>query len=104
MNQTRRLATDVVRYWRLMGTDEEGTLERMHEGSGKNRGLDSGDPAAASLSFSVALRSSETPHRELVDPKTERRGRIVKTTGDGLPQCGLLRARMAVCVGLVSRA
>jgi class 3 adenylate cyclase len=60
MSQTRRLAailaTDVAGYSRLMGADEEGTLERLK-----------------------ALR------RELLDPKiTEHHGRIVKTTGDGL--------------------
>ena len=60
MSQTRRLAAilaaDVVGYSRLMGADEEGTLERLK-----------------------ALR------HELVDPKiAEHRGRIVKTTGDGL--------------------
>jgi len=60
MSQTRRLAAilaaDVAGYSRLMGADEEGTLERLK-----------------------ALR------RELVDPKiAERHGRIVKTTGDGL--------------------
>jgi class 3 adenylate cyclase len=60
MSQTRRLAAilaaDVAGYSRLMGADEEGTLERLK-----------------------ALR------RELVDPKiAEHRGRIVKTTGDGL--------------------
>jgi len=60
MNQTRRLAAilaaDVAGYSRLMGADEEGTLERLK-----------------------ALR------RELVDPKiAEHHGRIVKTTGDGL--------------------
>jgi adenylate cyclase len=60
MSQTRRLAAilaaDVVGYSRLMGVDEEGTLERLQ-----------------------ALR------RELVDPKiAEHHGRIVKTTGDGL--------------------
>ena len=50
------LAADVVGYSRLMGADEEGTLERLK-----------------------ALR------HELVDPKiAEHRGRIVKTTGDGL--------------------
>src|SRR5215475_6841788 len=50
------LAADVAGYSRLMGTDEEGTLARLK-----------------------ALR------RELVDPKIkEHRGRIVKTTGDGL--------------------
>src|SRR6516164_9869722 len=57
---TRRLAAilaaDVAGYSRLMGADEEGTLERLK-----------------------ALR------RELLDPKiAEHRGRIVKTTGDGL--------------------
>jgi adenylate cyclase len=60
MTQTRRLAAilaaDVAGYSRLMGADEEGTLERLK-----------------------ALR------HELVDPKiTEHHGRIVKTTGDGL--------------------
>jgi TolB-like protein/class 3 adenylate cyclase len=60
MSQTRRLAAilaaDVAGYSRLMGADEEGTLERLK-----------------------ALR------RELVDPKiAEHHGRIVKTTGDGL--------------------
>jgi adenylate cyclase len=60
MSQTRRLAAilaaDVAGYSRLMGADEEGTLEQLK-----------------------ALR------RELVDPKiAEHKGRIVKTTGDGL--------------------
>jgi TolB-like protein/class 3 adenylate cyclase len=60
MKQTRRLAAilaaDVAGYSRLMGADEEGTLESLK-----------------------ALR------RELLDPKiAEHHGRIVKTTGDGL--------------------
>jgi adenylate cyclase len=60
VSQTRRLAAilaaDVAGYSRLMGADEEGTLERLK-----------------------ALR------RELVDPKiAQHHGRIVKTTGDGL--------------------
>src|SRR5579862_5052994 len=60
MTATRRLAAilaaDVVGYSRLMGTDEEGTLERLKE-----------------------------HRRELIDPKiAEHRGRIVKTTGDGV--------------------
>jgi class 3 adenylate cyclase len=60
MSQTRRLAAilaaDVAGYSRLMGADEEGTLERLK-----------------------ALR------RELLDPKiAEHHGRIVKTTGDAL--------------------
>src|SRR5437764_4956889 len=50
------LAADVAGYSRLMGADEEGTLARLK-----------------------ALRA------ELVDPSiTEHRGRIVKTTGDGM--------------------
>jgi hypothetical protein len=50
------LAADVVGYSRLMGADEEGTLAALK-----------------------ALR------RELADPKIkEHRGRVVKTTGDGL--------------------
>ena len=50
------LAADVVGYSRLMGADEEGTLAALK-----------------------AIR------RELGDPKVkEHRGRIVKTTGDGL--------------------
>jgi adenylate cyclase len=57
---TRRLAAilaaDVAGYSRLIGTDEEGTLNRLR-----------------------SIRA------ELIDPKiTEHRGRIVKTTGDGL--------------------
>src|SRR5499427_8830652 len=49
------LAADVAGYSRLMGSDEEGTHERLR-----------------------------AHHRELVDPKIrEHAGRIVKTTGDG---------------------
>jgi adenylate cyclase len=60
MTATRRLAAvlaaDVAGYSRLIGEDEEGTLNRLK-----------------------AIRA------ELIDPKiTEHRGRIVKTTGDGL--------------------
>ena len=60
MTATRRLAAilaaDVAAYSRLIGADEEGTLNR--------------------------LRSIRT---EFIDPKiAEHRGRIVKTTGDGL--------------------
>jgi TolB-like protein/class 3 adenylate cyclase len=60
VSQRRRLAAilaaDVAGYSRLMGADEEGTLERLK-----------------------ALR------RELLDPKiAEHKGRIVKTTGDGM--------------------
>src|SRR5690242_4125723 len=56
----RRLAAifagDIAGYSRLMGTDEEGTLRQL-----------------------------KTHRKELVDPKiTEHRGRIVKTTGDGM--------------------
>jgi adenylate cyclase len=50
------LAADIAGYSRLMGADEEGTLARLK-----------------------ALR------RELIDPKiAAHRGRLVKTTGDGL--------------------
>src|SRR5437899_2804379 len=50
------LAADVSGYSRLMGADEEGTLERL-----------------------------KARRRELVDPKiAEHHGRIVKTTGDGM--------------------
>jgi class 3 adenylate cyclase len=50
------LAADVAGYSRLMGADEEGTLERL-----------------------------KAHRRELVNPKIkEHRGRIVKTTGDGM--------------------
>src|ERR1700736_5034664 len=60
MASTRRLAAilaaDVAGYSRLMGADEEGTHERL-----------------------------KAHRRQLVDPKiSEHRGRIVKTTGDGL--------------------
>jgi class 3 adenylate cyclase len=50
------IATDVAGYSRLMGEDEEGTL-----------------------------RALKTHRKEMVDPKIiEHRGRIVKTTGDGM--------------------
>jgi adenylate cyclase len=50
------LAADVVAYSRLIGLDEEGTLERL-----------------------------KAHRQQLVDPKIrEHRGRIVKTTGDGV--------------------
>jgi len=50
------LAADVAGYSRLMGTDEEGTLAQL-----------------------------KVHRQELVDPKIrEHRGRIVKTTGDGM--------------------
>jgi TolB-like protein len=50
------LAADVAGYSRLVGVDEEGTLARL-----------------------------KAHRRELIDPKiSEHRGRIVKTTGDGL--------------------
>src|SRR6202040_3354215 len=60
MPATRRLAAilaaDVAGYSRLMGMDEEGTLERL-----------------------------KSHRRQLVDPKIkEHHGRIVKTTGDGM--------------------
>jgi adenylate cyclase len=60
MSQTRRLAAilaaDVAGYSRLMGADEQGTLNRLR-----------------------SIRA------EVVDPQiTQYRGRIVKTTGDGL--------------------
>ena len=50
------LTADVAGYSRLMGADEEGTLERL-----------------------------KAHRRQLIDPKiAEHHGRIVKTTGDGL--------------------
>jgi adenylate cyclase len=60
MSQTRRLAAilaaDVAGYSRLIGADEEGTLNRLR-----------------------SIRA------DVIDPKiSENRGRIVKTTGDGL--------------------
>src|SRR6516162_5841470 len=60
MTATRRLAAilaaDVAAYSRLIGADEEGTLNRLR-----------------------SIRA------DVIDPKiAEHRGRIVKTTGDGL--------------------
>jgi adenylate cyclase len=60
MSQTRRLAAilaaDVAGYSRLIGADEEGTLDRLR-----------------------SIRA------EVIDPSiAQYRGRIVKTTGDGL--------------------
>jgi class 3 adenylate cyclase len=62
------LAIDVAGYSRLMGADEEGTLATLK-----------------------AIR------RELADPKIdEHRGRIVKTTGDGMlvESTGCLRQKL----------
>ena len=61
------LGADIAGYSHLIGTDEEGTL--------------------ASLK---AIRA------DLLDRKiTDHRGRIVKTTGDGLPQSGPGRLKQA---------
>ena len=50
------MAGDIVGYSRLMGIDEEGTLRQL-----------------------------KAHRKELIDPKiTEHRGRVVKTTGDGM--------------------
>src|SRR6266849_3512562 len=50
------MAGDIAGYSRLMGIDEEGTLRQL-----------------------------KAHRKELIDPKiTEHRGRIVKTTGDGM--------------------
>ena len=80
MSATRRLAAilaaDVAGYSRLMGADEEGTLERLK-----------------------ALR------RVLVDPKiAEHRGRIVKTTGDGLLAEFASVVDAVRCAGEIQRA
>jgi adenylate cyclase len=63
MTATRRLAAilaaDVAGYSRLIGVDEEGTLDRLK-----------------------AIRA------DLIDPSiAKHRGRIVKTTGDGRTSC-----------------
>jgi len=74
------LAADVAGYSRLMGNDEEGTL--------------------------TALKSCR---RELIDPKlTEHRGRIVKTTGDGVlvefaSAVGAVRCAMEIQRGMAER-
>ncbi|SEE53545.1 Adenylate cyclase, class 3 [Rhizobiales bacterium GAS191] len=74
------MAADVVGYSRLMGADEEGTLARL-----------------------------KAHRRELVDPKIrEHRGRIVKTTGDGMlvefaSPVEAVRCAVEVQRGMVSR-
>jgi TolB-like protein/class 3 adenylate cyclase len=85
MTATRRLAAilaaDVAGYSRLMGADEEGTLERLK-----------------------ALRN------ELLDPKiAEHCGRIVKTTGDGMlvefaSVVDAVRCAVAVQQGMAERS
>src|SRR5947209_6172731 len=77
---TRRLAAilaaDVVGYSRLMGVDEEGTHERV-----------------------------KAHFRELVDPKIrEHRGRIVKTTGDGVLAEFASVVDAVRCAGEIQRA
>ena len=79
MSQTRRLAAilaaDVAGYSRLMGADEEGTLERLK-----------------------ALR------HELLDPKiAEHHGRIVKTTPAFPPHTALLPRAMPIWGGSTKR-
>ena len=84
-DQTKRklaavLVADIAGYSRLMGADEEGTLARLK-----------------------LLR------RELVDPKNKQhRGRIVKTTGDGmliefLSVVDAVRCAIEVQQGMVER-
>src|SRR5579872_5519939 len=80
----RRLAAifagDIAGYSRLMGVDEEGTLRQL-----------------------------KAHRKELVDPKiTEHRGRIVKTTGDGMlveffSVVDAVRAAVEVQSGMVAR-
>src|SRR5215468_4044248 len=77
---TAILAADVTGYSRLMGLDEEGTLAQL-----------------------------KAHRRALVDPKiTEHRGRIVKTTGDGMlvefaSVVDALRCAVEVQRGMVER-
>src|SRR5262245_18292736 len=77
---TAILAADVAGYSRLMGTDEEGTLVQL-----------------------------KAHRRALVDPKiAEHRGRIVKTTGDGMlvefaSVVDALRCAVEVQRGMVER-
>jgi len=77
---TAILAADVAGYSRLMGADEEGTLARL-----------------------------KAHRRELVDPKIdEHRGRIVKTTGDGMlvefaSVVDALRCAIEIQRGMLSR-
>src|SRR5215467_93949 len=84
MTVTRKLAAilaaDVAGYSRLMGADEEGTLERL-----------------------------KAHRRELIDPKiAEHQGRIVKTTGDGVlaefaSALKAVRCAIEVQLGMVDR-
>jgi adenylate cyclase len=74
------LAADIAGYSRLMGVDEEGTLARLKD-----------------------------HWRELVDPKiSEHRGRLVKTTGDGMlvefaSVVDAVRCAIEVQVGMAER-
>jgi adenylate cyclase len=70
------LAADVAGYSRLMGADEEGTLARL-----------------------------KAHRRELIDPKiAEHRGRIVKTTGDGLLVEFASPVEAVRCAGQIQKA
>ncbi|PYY09265.1 MAG: adenylate cyclase, partial [Acidobacteria bacterium] len=77
---TAILAADVVAYSRLMGADEEGTLESL-----------------------------KAHRRELINPKiAEHNGRIVKTTGDGIliefpSVVDALRCATEVQLGMIER-
>ena len=73
---TAILAADVAGYSRLMGADEEETLARL-----------------------------KAHRRELIDPKIgEHRGRIVKTTGDGLLAEFASVVDAVRCAGEIQRA
>src|SRR5712671_1501226 len=70
------LAADIAGYSRLMGFDEEGTLARL-----------------------------KAHRRELIDPKiAEHRGRIVKTTGDGLLVEFASPVEAVRCAGQIQKA
>src|SRR5215468_10771609 len=74
------LAADVAGYSRLMGEDEEGTLAQL-----------------------------KAHRREVIDPKiSEHKGRIVKTTGDGMlvefaSVVDALRCAMEIQTGMAER-
>ncbi|HEX3419501.1 MAG TPA: adenylate/guanylate cyclase domain-containing protein [Stellaceae bacterium] len=98
MSQTRRLAAilaaDVAGYSRLMGADEEGTLEPLtalrHDRVDRRlAAILAADVAGYSRLMGAneegTLERLKALRRELLDPRiAEHHGRIVKTTGDGL--------------------
>src|SRR5207249_5694858 len=87
MPATSRLATilsaDVVGYSHLLGADEQSTL--ILAATSRLAAAGSGFPGLIKAGEEGVLERLKTLRREIVDPKiAEHRGRILKTSNDGM--------------------